>query len=190
MPSTGYGRGYYGEGQLAPQPPQARRGGGWIKLGLVVGVGAVIWYMWPRKPSPDYDTSGGGGGGPRPGSPAPAPMSPLGAWHPAQVNSLAQPSQGGDRDGQSRGYVAQQAYEDAQSSGYLPQQQTYLSQQTYLPQQTYPPQQTYEDAQSRGYASQQAYEDAMVASARQLQDTGARVTLAPHFQHLTPRLGP
>jgi hypothetical protein len=155
MPSTGYGRGYYGEGQLAPQP---RHGSGWIKLGLVVGVGAVVWYMWPRKTKPDYGANGGGGGdGPRPV--APAPMSPLPEWQAP----LAPISQGGYQEGQSH---------------------------AYLPQQTYLAHQTYDDAQSRGYASQQAYEDAMVASARQLQDTGARVTLAPHFQYLTPRLGP
>jgi hypothetical protein len=43
---------------------------------------------------------------------------------------------------------------------------------------------------ARGYSSQQAYEDAVVASARQLQRDGATVTLAPHLQHLTSRLGP
>jgi Tfp pilus assembly protein PilF len=45
-------------------------------------------------------------------------------------------------------------------------------------------------ALARGYPSQEAYEDAVVASARQLQRDGATVTLAPHLQHLAPRLGP
>lgn len=45
---AGYGRGYYGEGQLARDP--RRRGGVWGKVALVVGVGAVIWLMWPRSP--------------------------------------------------------------------------------------------------------------------------------------------
>ena len=130
--TSGYGRGYYGAGQLAPKPPQPRRGSGWIKLAVVVGVGAAVWYLWPRKPKLDYDDESGGGGGSYPPPPSPPPPLPEG--------QLAQA----------------------------------FDQESY----------------ARGYPSQQAYEDAVVASARQLQDTGARVTLAPHFQHLTQRLGP
>jgi hypothetical protein len=135
--TAGYGRGYYGAGQLAPKPPQPRRGSGWIKLAVVVGVGAAVWYLWPRKPKLDYDDESGGGGPypPTPSSPPPPPEGQL-----AQAFDSGVP-------------IDQEAY-------------------------------------ARGYPSQQAYEDAVVASARQLQDTGARVTFAPHFQHLTHRLGP
>jgi hypothetical protein len=137
--TAGYGRGYYGAGQLAPKPPQPRRSGGWIKLAAVVGVGAAVWFLWPRKPKLDYDDeSGGGGNGPGPPTLPPAP--------PPPERPLAQSFDSG-----------------------VPLDQ---------------------EAQARGYSSQQAYEDAVVASARQLQDTGARVTFAPHFQHLTRRLGP
>jgi hypothetical protein len=128
----GYGRGYYGAGQLALVPP--RRGSGWFKLALVVGVGAAVWYLWPRKPYPAYDSSGGGGEGPHPPTPTPTPTPPEG-----QLSQVLTPG---------------------------------------------------EDAQARGYPSQQAYEDAVVASARQLQEAGASVAFAPHFQHLAPRLGP
>jgi len=42
---------------------------------------------------------------------------------------------------------------------------------------------------SEGYPGQRAYEDALVASALQLQASGAKVMLAPHLAHLAPRLG-
>jgi hypothetical protein len=60
---NGYGRGYYGEGQLA-QPPARPRGSRWTKWALAVGVvgaGAVIWFMWPRK----SENEGSGEDGPR-----------------------------------------------------------------------------------------------------------------------------
>lgn len=41
-----------------------------------------------------------------------------------------------------------------------------------------------------GFPSQQAYEDAVVASAKQLQASGATIQLAPHLQHLMARLEP
>ncbi len=44
---TGYGRGYYGIGQLAPRPPRRPRSG-WVTLAVIAGAGAV-WYLWPRK---------------------------------------------------------------------------------------------------------------------------------------------
>jgi hypothetical protein len=50
------------------------------------------------------------------------------------------------------------------------------------------PSQITQIAGERGYPSQQAYEDAVVASARQLQASGAKVVLAPHLAHLAPRL--
>lgn len=152
---TGYGRGYYGAGQLAPQP-QSRGSSGWVKLALVVGVGAAVWYLWPRKPKLDYDNESGGGGGNGTRPPFPPPPPPP-EWHSTQAVPLyseAAVNQGSQLLGPPS------PYQDAQSRGLL------------------------------GYLSQQAYEDAVVTSARQLQDTGARVTFAPHLQHLTPRLGP
>lgn len=43
---NGYGRGYYGGERLDRQPGS---GSGWLKLAAVVGVGAAVWYWWPRK---------------------------------------------------------------------------------------------------------------------------------------------
>jgi hypothetical protein len=127
---SGHGRGYYGEGQLAQDPPQ-RRGSGWVKLALVVGVGAVIWVMWPRTPKIALAPGAGDEG---PGVP-PLPLPPRAEAHTSMV-PLPQ-----------RAQVAE------------------------------------------GYPGQHAYEDAVVASARQLQASGARVELAPHLAHLAPRLG-
>lgn len=130
---VGYGRGYYGGAQLA-QDPVRRRGSSWGKIALVVGVGAVIWLMWPRTPKPEHE-AGPGDGEAKPPSLPPTPPNT-----------------------------------EAQTSGAQPQQ---LSQV----------------AEARGYPGQQAYEDAVVASARQLQASGARVELAPHLAHLASRLG-
>lgn len=47
--SLGYGRGHYGGEQLE-RPP--RSGGGWFKVVAVVGLGAAVWYVWPRKRPP------------------------------------------------------------------------------------------------------------------------------------------
>jgi hypothetical protein len=133
--STGYGRGYYGADQLARSP--RRRGSAWVKIALVVGVGAVIWLVWPRKraATPLLPT----GDGPSPPPPAP----------PSTESSIPPPP--GARHLQAD-----------------------------------PPPQL---APSPEVPSTIAYEDAVVASAKQLQDAGAKVVLAPHLAHLTPRLG-
>jgi hypothetical protein len=158
---NGYGRGYYGDEQLA-KPPK-RKGFPWVKIALVVGVGAVVWFMWPRRPSvqpwPNMDPQQ---------PPPPNPPQPL---MPAQSIgwAQAQPSQ-----------------------PPLPAPQMQPS-----PQMTLPPAPTHaplpahatQFAQSRGYPSTKEYEDAVVASARQLKDSGAQIVLAPHLAHLTPRLG-
>jgi hypothetical protein len=112
--SNGYGRGYYGENQLA-RPP--RQGSGWTKVALVLGVGAVAWFLWPRRAVPAVLAEE-----PPPPSPPPGALDQV--------------------------------------------------------------------AQSRDYSSTRAYEDSVVASARQLQEAGARVVLAPHLAHLAPRLEP
>lgn len=177
--SAGYGRGYYGEEQLARAP---RRRGGWIKYALVVGVGAVIWFMWPRSkpfdprrvdpklppppmpPSPEgqfAQTSGFA-----PSQPLPAPISP-----PVQQAQFAAPASALAPAPAPAGYG--QFAPSAPPRGYLPA-----------------PPPAAQPSQSHGYASTKEYEDAVVASAKQLKDSGAQVMLAPHLAHLTPRLGP
>lgn len=142
---VGYGRGYYGDGQLAPKTP---RRGGWGKLALVVGVGAVIWLVWPRRPKLDYAV------GPEGNEPKPA-------LPPSTIPMV------------------------------LPDQSAPAPQQLFVqpPPALQPSPQISQIAEARGYPSQQAYEDAVVASARQLQASGAKVMLAPHLAHLAPRLG-
>jgi hypothetical protein len=105
---AGYGRGYYGVGQLA-RPPQRRRGSVWTKVALVVGVGAVIWLMWPRS-KPEYEPeSGRGSDEPKPPPPSPLPLlegASAQSGQPAQLAEVAQTAE-------VRGYPSQQAYEDA-----------------------------------------------------------------------------
>lgn len=43
-------------------------------------------------------------------------------------------------------------------------------------------------ARSRGFASAAEYEDALVATARELEASGAKVELGPYLAHLGPRL--
>lgn len=43
-------------------------------------------------------------------------------------------------------------------------------------------------ARARGYASVAAFEDAVIATARELRKSGAKVELAPPLQHLESRL--
>jgi len=173
---TGYGRGYYGEDQLAKAP--RRRGGGWIKIALVLGVGAVVWLMWPRKTT----------GVVREGlAPSPGPMPPGGqlAQLPAQQLPAQQFSQQQLAPQQPLPILPQQAL------GQIAQPQALPA----LPPPTLPPEQSPQHgqlaqlAQSNGYPSSKEYEDAVVASAKQLQASGAKVMLAPHLAHLTPRLG-
>jgi hypothetical protein len=156
---VGYGRGYYGDGQLAPKNP--RRGFGWGKLAIVVGVGAAVWLMWPRKPKYDVGTGHGGDE-----SKPPASLPPDFRVEQQQAQQLPLP---------------------ASQQPPLPQQLPLpASQHPPLPQQQ--PPQIAQIADERGYPSQQAYEDAVVASARQLQASGAKIVLAPHLAHLAPRL--
>ena len=117
----GYGRGYYGAGQLAPSPSRRRN---WFNVVAVVGLGAaVVWLLWPRNSLPSH-LSGNG------------------------VTKSEPPPQ-------------------APSAPQLPDD---------------------EFARSRGFSSVKEYEDSMIASAKQLQAAGAQVVLAPHLQHLAPRL--
>jgi len=157
--SAGYGRGYYGKEQLA-NPPR-RRGSGWVKIALVVGAGAVIWLMWPRKTVP---VPGRADVGPDPLPPSlPPPQEGLFV----QEGQLAQASVLPPPPLPPAAPVAQ----------VTPLRS--LAAPVALPAPSEP---------ARSLASAREYEDAVVASARQLQDSGAKVVLAPHFAHLTPRL--
>lgn len=119
--SAGYGRGHYGGEQL-DRP--TRSGGGWFKIAAIAGVGAAIWYMWPRK-SPELVYM--------PPSPPPSPPPPPSPTAPTDTA------------------LEQIAHE-------------------------------------RGFISAKAYEDSVLASARDLRASGAKIELAPHLQHLTLRL--
>jgi hypothetical protein len=168
---TGYGRGYYGEGQLA-RPP---RRSGWKKLAIAVGVvgaGAVIWFMWPRKPP--YEL--GAGEGPLPEPPGP----PYGAVpFPGTEGYAHSPI-----PGEGRGYThippsGAEAREYAHSTVRALPPDTEGRGGTYGTVRALPPGDS---------SSQQAYEDAVVANARQLQAAGAKVVLAPHLAHLASRI--
>jgi len=220
---AGYGRGYYGEGQLARSP--VRRRSVWSKIALaagVVGAGAVIWVMWPRKPKCEPGHSDA----PLPAPPGPLPLAQETLLPGAEVRGFppqayspqghAYSSPGGPHpDAEPRGYEHSSARAlppGAESRGY-----------EHSPARALPP-----GAESRGYEhsparalppgpeyahstvralppgaapgrarslppgeimSQQAYEEAVLASARQLQATGAKVVFAPHLAHLAHRLG-
>lgn len=194
----GYGRGYYGAGQLAP-PPAHRKGKGWAKWAIalgVVGVGAVAWYMWPRKPEEDNFRGGPGEKNPR----FPPPVPPPGNWGPEQGGDLSQRE------------VYDRNYPHREDPGFRPvkepppvseQARGYYRTEGVPFQPRNPGVRAYADAVAgrpllppvgqgipagQNALAQQAYEDAMVASARQLQATGNKVILAPHLAHLAPRI--
>lgn len=228
---SGFGRGYYGEGQLANLPAR-HRGSRWTKWALaagVVGAGAVIWFMWPRKS--EHEGSGAGPGEEVPKSllpPAP-PMEGQTVLPPAQLVSSAQqlsmpcffpgaegsvfshgPEGRGLYGAEPRGFHGSEARgfshgaegrgvahsvvgngshgsEDrgfsygAEGRGFHGSAVRGFSHGAEGRGFSH-------GAGGRGHMSQQAYEDAVVASALQLQATGARVVLAPHLAHLAHRI--
>lgn len=184
--SAGYGRGYYGEGQLG-RPPVKRRSG-WKKLAIAVGVvgaGAVIWFMWPRKPT--YEL--GAGEGPLPEPPGPLPLEPYGAmpFPGTEAGGYARspaPGEGRGYAPEGRGY-AQSSAPGAEAREYAHSTMRALPPGTEARGGTYGTVRALPPGDS---SSQQAYEDAVVASARQLQAAGAKVVLAPHLAHLAPRI--
>jgi hypothetical protein len=105
--SAGYGRGYYGVGQLARPPQSARKKSPWVKIALVVGVGAVVWLMWPRSKTHAPEAVGVEPSPP----PPPAPPGPLQLAAPTAALVSAAPQL--DQAALARGYPSQQAYEDA-----------------------------------------------------------------------------
>lgn len=72
--SVGYGRGYYGDGQLARTP----RKRSWFTIVAVLGVGAtVVWLLWPNKVASNFGSVGKGSQAPTPTPPPTPTTSPL-----------------------------------------------------------------------------------------------------------------
>jgi hypothetical protein len=148
---AGYGRGYYGENQLANRPPRRRRN--WFKIVAVLGVGAAaVWLLWPR--SPTYDPYGGEE--PKP-PPPPLPPSPTPVVFQITTPTTLQIS-------------------EARPPSPPPVVGAFLKQLE-------------DDARSRGFSSVKEYEDLVATMAKELEAAGAKVTLAPHLQHLALRSG-
>ena len=143
--SAGYGRGYYGEQQLARAPKKRN----WFTLVAVLGVGAaVVWLLWPRKTTYDLPTTSRE---PERLAPSPSPStSPLVVINTTNGSPAA-----------SAPLVA--------TGAFLKQVE--------------------DDARARGFMSVKDYENSVIATAKQLQATGAKVMLAPHLQHLESQLG-
>jgi len=131
----GYGRGYYGNDQIATAiAPRRRSGGGgrgWLTATIVVGLGAAIWFLWPRRDDlpPKLESA-------MTPTPPPSPPSP--------ERSDLPPS-------------------------------TYAEEIDRL-------------ARARGFSSTQMFEDSVIATARELQASGAKIDLGPHLAHLASRL--
>lgn len=180
----GYGRGYYGAGQLAPVPRRSKDRP-WVKWAIAVGVvgaGTAAWFLWPRKvrlpenktvaESENPRSPSEGGSNPLVGSrEAPAvaaePVSLKGEVHPppSQVAARNEVSEIG-----SRGLAPGSGLMRSPSSG----RELFRT-----------------SASSPGTDptfAQRAYEDGIVANARQLQALGNRVILAPHLAHLGSRI--
>ena len=86
MSGPGYGRGYFGSEQL-DRARQERSGVGWFKVLAAAGLGAAVWFFWPRK----------GDGTPSTAETPPAPLSDETLGHVARA----------------RGFSSAKAYEDA-----------------------------------------------------------------------------
>lgn len=158
----GYGRGYYGEGQLTPKPPKKRR---WFTMVAVIGIGAAItWYFWPRKKAlPAL------GPGPSESPPLTLPIQAVAVPSATAASPFTVAFSPAPAPVPVPVHAVALGAPQAQATGaFLTQLES--------------------DAKSRGFSSVQAFEDAVVTSAKQLQATGAQVVLAPHLQHLAPRL--
>jgi hypothetical protein len=154
---SGYGRGYYGAGQLASSAPRQRS---WFKIVAFVGVGAAaVWLLWPRGSLP-----AGVAGGPEAAPPLPP------ALPPASPDIAVLPA------------TAATAVTALASANNAPSTVTEVAMGAFQ-------KQVEDDARARGYVSPADYENAVITTARQLQETGAKVVLAPHLQHLTRRIG-
>jgi len=107
---AGYGRGYYGEGQLARNAPRRRS---WFTVVAVLGAGAaVVWMLWPRSPAlQPY--------GEEPEPPAPPPLSPRqiaaspATNPPAAAEAIGAFQKQLEDDARARGFVLVKDYEDS-----------------------------------------------------------------------------
>ena len=221
--TAGYGRGYYGENQLA-RPP---RGNGWIKFALVAGVGAVaVWLMWPRRGEPQARPSNDVPPAPLPpssfllegqgtehltalsGHPTTSgPLMSSGSLTSSEPPLASMPRMSSEPPLASMPHMLSGSPTTSMprtSSGYPPTLRARPSLGARMPSSGYalqaPPTtpglgalqvvqaQDTQFAQSRSYPSVREYEDAVVASAKQLKDSGAQVIFAPHLAHLASRL--
>jgi hypothetical protein len=161
---AGYGRGYYGEAQLAKEPPRRKR---WFTVVAVLGVGAaVVWLWWPRKTVPGYV--------PISYEPAPTHAPPNPATYAQYTPAQLPPVQFAPvqfAPAQLAPAPAPLALPPAPPTG------AFLKQLE-------------DDAHARHFLTVKDYEDSVVKSAKQLQTAGATVVLAPHLQHLAPQLEP
>lgn len=115
---TGYGRGYYGNAQLAPSAPQRRTR--WFTVAAVVGVaGAAAWFLWPRGSSAGPELSGGGGGGGKdPDPPTPPLPSPPGMAQPAIASAAPSATPPPGAPVTATGGFAKQVEDDARARGF------------------------------------------------------------------------
>lgn len=180
---AGYGRGYYGERQLAKDPPR-RRGSGWIKLALVVGAGAVIWFFWPRKSWTEGE-SGVGSQDEGSGDEERQQAQQQAYQQVQRAYSQAQQVQRAYSQDQQIQHASRQTPAYQQAPQIQQVQQAHLS--SPLSQLSSPSRQL-PSPQGESLSAQEVFEDAVVESARQLQAAGTKVVLAPHLSHLSSRL--
>lgn len=110
MSAAGYGRGYYGVGQLeTPRAPPRRGTSGWVKLAIVAGVGAVVWFMWPKREKfegvPVFE--------PERGVPPPVPTLPPSSLPALPPSSLPIDPPTLELVARERGYATVPAFEDS-----------------------------------------------------------------------------
>jgi hypothetical protein len=156
--SEGYGRGYYGSGQLEQSEPKKRS---WFKVIAVLGLGATaVWLFYPRK-KPFAGTLPSG---------VPIPNFDAATIAAPSAPSIAAPSASS---------APPQLIDGTFRAAPLPAPTTAIGAFQ---------KQLEDDARARGFVMVKDYEDSVVASAKQLQAAGAQVVLAPHLQHLASRL--
>ena len=164
--SAGYGRGYYGSGQLEQREPKKRS---WFTYVAVLGIGAAaVWLVYPRKKPMDGFLPSGTPM-PDPNALTIAPSSTL-SIAPASAPTIAPASVPAAR---------QPLVDGTFHATALPAPTTALGAFQ---------KQLEDDARARGFVMVKDYEDSVVTSAKQLQAAGAKVVLAPHLQHLASRL--
>lgn len=92
--STGYGRGYYGNAQLAPR--RQSNGRGWFTIAVVAGLGAAIWWWVLPAVGPKAKHE----------APAPPSAAPPAPSHDEEIARLAR----------ERGFSSAREYEEAIAS--------------------------------------------------------------------------